>query len=65
MYHLRRNVKTCRVEFHSGPLFMLMIALFGGQISVSIGDGKVGPLLINELLFCQQRSGSCEINGPT
>lgn len=24
---------------------MLMIALFGGEISVSIGDEKVGPLL--------------------
>lgn len=35
---------------------MLMIALFGGQISVSIGDGKVGPLVINEPLLCQQRT---------
>lgn len=33
------------IEFHSRPLFMLMIALFGGEILVSIGVGKVGPLL--------------------
>lgn len=40
-----QNVKTRQIEFHSGPLFMLMIALFPGEISVSIGDGKVAPLL--------------------
>lgn len=47
-----------------GPLFMLMIALFGREIWVSIGAGEEGPLPMNEPLFCQQRSSSGKINRP-
>lgn len=36
---------------------MLMIALCGGQISVSIENGKVVPMIVNEPLLCQQKSG--------